>query len=48
MLNYTVQAIYYRTKLKPKHHLYIKTEELAKGVHLISSEEVKRLKDGNN
>ena len=45
MLNYTVQAIYYRTKLKPGHHLYIKTEELASGVYLIPQEEVERLKD---
>lgn len=45
MLNYTVQAIYYRTKLKPNHHLYIKAVEMAKGVYLIPKEEVERLKN---
>lgn len=41
----TVQAIHYRRKLKPKHHLYIKAEEMAKGVFLITEEELKRIQE---
>ena len=44
ILGVTVQTIHYRMKLKPRHHLYIKSVELAKGVHLIPQEEVERIK----
>lgn len=48
LLGVTVQTIYYRTKLKPKHHLYIKSIELGKNIHLIPSEEYERLKNDND
>ena len=48
LLNISVQAVYYRTKLKPKHHLYIKSIELAKNTHLAPKEEYERLKNDNN
>lgn len=48
LLNITVQAVYYRTKLKPKHHLYIKSIEVAKNLHLIPATEYERLKNDND
>lgn len=47
MLGVTVQAIHYRMKLKPKHHLYIKSIEVAEGIHLIPATEYERLKNDN-
>lgn len=48
LLNISVQAVYYRTKLKPKHHLYIKTIQLTNNTHLVPKEEYERLKNDNN
>ena len=48
LLNVSVQAVYYRTKLKPKHHLYIQCIELAKNTYLVPKEEYERLKKTTN
>ena len=48
LLNISVQAVYYRTKLKPKHHLYIKSIEVARDTFLIPKDEYKRLENDND
>ena len=48
MLGVTVQTIHYRMKLKPKHHLYIKSVKLPNRTHLIPASEYERLKNDND